>query len=120
MRTIKFRGKSINGDWNYGLLTNMKNNWFISNSAGMPLAYQIRPETIGQFTNRSDVNKVDIYENDLVIINTISDNPRQVIFKNGAIKIKLMGRDVEYYLDQFKDDELEVIGNIHDNPELLK
>lgn len=68
MIEIKFRGKSFKGDWHYGLLSHVENKgvcgdigWFMSNSVGAPFAYQIRPETIGQFTGLYDVKKREIY-----------------------------------------------------------
>ena len=55
MREIKFRGKGINGEWYKGLLSisqgkpgQPEKGYYISNEAGMPWAYQVRPETIGQ------------------------------------------------------------------------
>jgi len=70
---IKFRGRTINGEWVYGLLAHTEDKricrdigYFISNSAGCPFAYQVIPETIGRYTGVDDIDGVEIYENDLV------------------------------------------------------
>jgi len=71
MREIKFRGQTAFGDWVYGNLTICKKNRtdginkgsYISNKDGtMPWAYEVRPETVGQYTGFKDVSGVEIYE----------------------------------------------------------
>lgn len=49
-----FRGKKIRGDWVQGLLANTDDKWYISNKAGRPFAFEIRPETICQYTGLKD------------------------------------------------------------------
>ena len=67
MREIKFRGMDISGSWYYGLVSmpqqgKHKGKVFISNAGGSPLAYEIRPETLGEYTGREDKNGVEIYK----------------------------------------------------------
>lgn len=61
-----FRGKTLRGDWVQGFLAHKGDEWYISNAAGSPLAYAVRPETICRYTAMSDKNGELIWENDIV------------------------------------------------------
>jgi uncharacterized phage protein (TIGR01671 family) len=135
MRQIKFRGLSINGkDWHIGNLSiidtdlnqTVKRGYYISNSIGMPLAYQIRPETVGQFTGLLDKNGKEIYEWDIL------KNTKENIIVSVIWDVSGAGWQFNEYID-FDDGvgrgdwrltigfakNCEVIGNIYENPNLL-
>lgn len=109
MREILFRGKRLdNGEWVYG--SRYGNNIIPASDvydAGFT-PVRVAPKTIGQFTGLTDKNGKKIFEGD--------------IMRNA-------GNIVEFYIDGFcinGDSPLvywtntEIIGNIYDNPELVK
>jgi uncharacterized phage protein (TIGR01671 family) len=121
MREIKFRGIAVSDDkFCYGFLTkNQEGGCYIGFHGFYSDAYKfqlVRVNSVGQFTGLRDKNSVDIYEDDLVQIN---DNVIGVItYQDVGFVIKTtQGEilDIMQYLDI-----IVVIGNIHQNPELLK
>lgn len=136
MREILFRGKDIQGYWHIGLLAHMGNSWYISNKAGVSTAYEVIPETIGLYTGLTDKNGTKIFEGDIV---KFSNNIYQISFESGSFilldrqgeMISKIGGENDHCYSLFdlsleccwEDDwavDIEVLGNIHDNPELLK
>ena len=89
----------------------------------------VKPETIGQFTGLTDCKGKEIYEGDMLSF-TVFDvfggdrQYRGTVRYCGSrfmIWLSLDGEvclDLDWVIEQ--DDELEIIGNIYDNPELIK
>lgn len=122
MRTIKFRGRDCNDNWHYGSLIQYKSgDVAIANferyGYECTTMYRINvdPETIGQFTGMTDKNGKEIYEGDIVKYNK---EVTQVKCDIRTARYILFDGRISYSL--IDDENYEVIGNIHDNPELLK
>ncbi len=136
MREIKFRGKSIKtqganprtGEWIYGCLT----LYPVPQIHDLEEEFDVDPETVGQFAVLKDKNGKEIYEGDVVEKIDIysEDNSREGV---GVVKYdpehiefifsQISGDDYAFYMpdgNNWSKDELAVIGNIHENPELLE
>lgn len=120
MRDIIFRGKSIKGEWHIGLLAHVGNAWYISNKAGVATAFEIVPQTFGQYTGLKDRKGTDIFEGDIVNIIRAEENGK-VEWRENDAAFEVVGDCLEAsFLENLYGRDVEVIGNIYDNPELLK
>ena len=127
MREILFKAKTFNGKWVQGLLAHKDNKWYISNKEGMPFAFEVRPETIGQYTGLKDKNGNKIWENDIIKPYDTVTNENYIISwdkEMGAFVFCDINTNnslyvlVGHYIESIQS--VEVIGNIFDNPELLE
>lgn len=147
MREITFRGKRIdNGEWVEGNLLGKEliiphgqtlykspENHLIAIDV---LMYTVDPATVGQYTGLTDKNGKRIFEGDIFHIE--DEILGVVIFKDGGFRMEeygLCGTWTESGFDEcgggwgiiecepldwYTIGDMEIIGNIHDNPELLK
>jgi uncharacterized phage protein (TIGR01671 family) len=134
MREIKFRGKRISdGNWVHGYFVNVEDRPQIifEDVNGMYVAEDVISDTIGQFTGLCDKNGIEIYEGDIVCVpyidcifgdlvgEEIDYNFKFVVyFKEQSFVICNEDRG-NVLISDFKRTQIEIIGNIHDNPELI-
>lgn len=127
MRKIKFRGKDIKtGEWLYVDLRNKESVTEAFIATIHRCNVKINPITVGQFTGLTDKNGKEIYEGDIIgchnpdIKHLIFYDGKEARFKaalNGDINNEFVG--VCGLDDSRWNASKEVIGNIHENPELL-
>jgi len=130
-REILFRGKRLeNGEWVFGDLLQVKysNGYYRASIVEQtPVAsnFPVEPETVGQYTGLKDKNGVKIFEGDIV----------GAFLRTQIFEVKWCAERGGYFLDDVDCcggyepsteclgnmlHTIEVIGNIHDNPELLE
>lgn len=137
MREILFRGKRIRGgNWVEGcyLTVNEKEIYIQPKREVCP--YEVDPSTVGQYTGLDDKNGKRIFEGDMIKPFDDEVDKMVVEFHHGQFLLCLYGERGYMAEDGWEEegnygcfeaeplssygDDIEVIGNIHDNPELLK
>lgn len=139
-REIKFRGRNYDGMWMYGYLMpapkptiHLDCDYSISVSPSAlksvdRMLYEVETNTIGQYTGLKDKNGKEIYEGDIVKVpyldpifgGVVNDMFVNIIvgYNKGSFVLEYDSNLRVYISDLY--DNIEIIGNIHDNPELLK
>ena len=139
MRTILFRGKRVdNGEWVYGyyytqIITHAGNkksrDHFMRTEQN--IRYEVDPETVGQYTGLTDKNGKMIFEGDVAkaehdnYYNPEHEEEPEYSAWIGSIEYEegyyQINTNCEYRpaINNIRIKTIEVIGNIHDNPELL-
>lgn len=129
MRTIKFRGKSIDGkEWLYGDLVSSADKKRFAILVNNKESYdecEVTPETVGQFSGLYDCNKKEIYEGD--ILKWSNGRMYVVKFWQGMFYASIeecnegfLGGFPLHALTEYENEKCEIVGNIYDNTELLK
>ena len=127
MRTIKFRGQKLtNGVWVYGSLVysnEIQAAIYFQTGRGLVKSMEwvyVNPETVGQFTGLYDKNEKEIYEGDILKVQGLGEKI-EVRFVRGVFAFLWNGDlDDEAPINAPTQEWAEVVGNIHDNPKLIK
>ena len=131
MREILFRGKLIdNGEWLEGSFLNDRDGSFYicpavsdisygdgSNRRRIGCWYKVDPSTVGQYTGLKDKNGKRIFEGDILCF----DKTVFVCYWDGGnIEFGLRNNEESIGMAYMAVYDAEIIGNVHDNPELLE
>lgn len=124
MREIKFRGRDKRYDgtwepWMYGSL-DLSDLWPAIIENGPPLS--VKSETIGQYTGLKDKNGTEIYEGDVLRFSWMRgfhlvESFHVVRFCENAAAFKFWDGQTWCPFWGFSDEDMEVVGNIFDDPE---
>ena len=143
MREILFRGKRCdNSEWVQGYYIRAEHHWHnhgihkdwitlgaSANGGWFTLhnKYAVKSETVGQFTGLTDKNGKKVFENDIIVICYETDGEEFTETKRVHYNEKeccwypVRWEECCEYCDHYTEiKSIEVIGNIHDNPELLE
>lgn len=142
MRKILFKGKRTdNGEWVCGYYVLRKRPYFKDKGADfehiicdnlviddfndkqfvdtIPITYSVDPETIGQYTGLADMNGNKIFEGDIVWDNYKKE--RGIVqWDNDTARFIITCSTFTVNFNNVWSEELEIYGNIYDNPELIK
>ena len=141
MRGILFRGKTDDGEWVYGSFCMDAREQFnglcgvdgfirlYDKAKGKMQTYEVDRETVGQYTGLKDKNGKRIFEDDvcrfrewskgeMCWVGKVHWEHQQFMISGGPNKeCETM---FELCLSRFIPENIEVIGNVHDNPELME
>ena len=135
-RHILFRAKrKDNGEWVYGYYATQSNHAcfqselkytsfilkdeFMDWGLGGLAEYEVIPESVGQFTGLTDKNSNKIFEGDIVKCLSLENGyvNKEVYYAEDRARFVLGSLGSDYDFEEYIN--VEVIGNIYDNPELL-
>jgi uncharacterized phage protein (TIGR01671 family) len=124
----KFRGKiKDKNEWIYGGLAYINDSPFViyEMAKGLPKIEEVEENSVGQYSCVCDKNNLEMCEGDIIYgaAHWLERyKPAVVTFRNGSFGLLWHRGDIEVFnpFTSMCNIEYEVIGNIHDNPELLK
>lgn len=125
MREYLFRGKMIaNGKWSEGNLLVTKQGCCITPDATVLGSYgAVNPETVGQYTGMVDKHGTKIFEGDIIDFSDRSDSDGYGVVQYDANETEF-GIEYDNIYESlgkhYYPEDIEVIGNIYDNPNLVR
>ncbi|MBQ4426634.1 MAG: hypothetical protein II881_02640 [Oscillospiraceae bacterium] len=131
MRQILFRGKAVeSGEWHFGMWCYEGYNAdfpciipnYIDRDAIAFNDWEVDTETVGQYTGLIDANGNKIFEGDIVTGADFDeeDGYAKIVWDEETARFSIEAKGVSFDFDNYRGNEIEVIGNIHDNPELVR
>jgi uncharacterized phage protein (TIGR01671 family) len=142
VRKIIFRAQDFTGTWRYGFIVKGNETAIIipvnkNGSVAMGINFYVKPETVGQFTGLTDEFDREVYEGDIIMLDGLPEiGARVVVFYEESFNIATR-KEYDYlqqgshpYLNDYAHMDclntwsnsglVRIVGNIYDNPELLK
>ena len=123
MRDILFRGKRLdNGEWVEGDFVHSVykiGDTCVGTYRNSLWMHQVDPSTVGQYTGLKDKNGERIFEGDVLTVDG-EDGFFALEFQEDTARFFMSGDSIVVDFDNFWSYEVEVMGNIHDNSELLE
>ncbi len=130
LRAIKFRGKSVlNDEWIYGDLVHRTDSPKTISSVQIN-GIGVKEDTVGQFTGLFDKNGKEIYEGDIISVNGKYPKLVKYIGEYASFCVANISYLNKKWISPWQQvspswwndfkREIRVIGNIYDNPELIK
>lgn len=118
MREILFRGKRIdNGEWVFGDFQLYSLQCLIIERRTKK-KYKVNPKTVGQYIGLTDKNGTKIFESDIVDILVKNEEIGVIVYDDGGFLVEADRFCVDFHTN-INGTDVEVIGNIYDNQELL-
>lgn len=137
MREILFKAKRLdNGEWVEGfyhysnyIYPETREHAFTKHYI-LPIdsqdAYEVNSDTLCQYTGMNDKNSEKIWENDIVNkidVNTLGwhrERKGKISFNNLGYWLLTTEFGDGYWLGEFNSEQIEVMGNVFDNSELME
>ena len=125
MREILFRGKRVSGnkEWIFGNVNYYPNlnRWFIRLQPAMSVLQTLEDEvaanTVGQYTGLTDKNGKKIFDGDIV---KYKEENGEIVYHDQEAMFVVCFDTWFTDFDHLYGKDVEIVGNIHDNPELLE
>lgn len=123
-RVNKYRGihihahpqnEHLSGTWIYGYLSD--ENYI--NSTDLEGEFLVDKDTVGQYIGVDDKNRKEIYEKDIVLIDG-EDEYFVIEWDNDTARFAMNSETLTVDFDNYWGYQVEVIGNVHENADLLK